>query len=335
MAEDHQSISFASSPEGLKYYVAKLAGNPLSFLVDFNDNFHPILPEFQNPYFTDGPHAGQLNPAIQNPAILDNLIREVARIQASNDIDGWLNPHYLHGLVIGSVSAEDLDRFNELFVGTDAANYLRVTGDLGPHGDVHFEAFDGGEVLGAVCTGGFPGYIGSVQGAADNISGIVTAKHCFDGSVGSVPTTYDGYAIASLIALMSGEDIAFAAINGLTTQLTRVGSQYQAMYEVRSPVVGQTLCHYGAASGMSCSTVYAVLNSWTSGTKVFQQIVVMQADVSDTRDSGGPWFTNNIQKHAVGVHLGEIEYDGVLRSVFTRISAVSTMFAHLYLAGML
>lgn len=75
-----------------------------------------------------------------------------------------------------------------------------------------------------------------------------------------------------------------------------------------SPIVGQTICHYGATSGASCSDIEDVGYTYTGDDGyTYHSLVLMEDYISAGGDSGGPWYYGN---RAWGIHHGYID-DGI------------------------
>lgn len=190
-------------------------------------------------------------------------------------------------------------------------------------------AWAGGETLGENCTGGFPAHYGSIPG-------LVTARHCLDGSDNTVPPiSYMGNSFGNVISQVSAVDLAFVQLSSEPSGLVRTsGNRYEEMYFLQSPSVGQTACHFGIGSGYSCSTVREVIyGNLVVGGKVLSKVSIMQGNVSAPADSGGPWFSNTAQRNAMGIHKGEVYYQGAYRSVFTNVQAAVDMGFSLVLAA--
>ena len=191
--------------------------------------------------------------------------------------------------------------------------------------DMHWvtdeSAWAGGEPLGESCTGGLPATF-------ESNTGLITARHCLDGSDNSIPpTSYMGNNLGTVSSQASVVDLAFVRVSAQPTGLVRTyGNRWEPMYFLQSPAVGQTSCHFGLGSGYSCSTVRELINfPLLVGGKSLSKVAIMQGLVSVPGDSGGPWFSNTTQKNAMGIHKGEVFSQGAYRSVFTYIQAALDM----------
>jgi hypothetical protein len=199
--------------------------------------------------------------------------------------------------------------------------YIVMDATFDMHWATDESAWAGGQNLGENCTGGLPATYGSS-------TGLITARHCLDGSDNSIPpTSYLGNTLGNVVSQSSVVDLAFVEVSGQTSGLVRTyGNRFEPMYFTQSPMVGVTACHFGVGSGYSCSTVRELINfPLTVGGKSLSKVAIMQGQVSVPGDSGGPWFSKTTQKNAMGIHKGEVFSQGAYRSVFTYIQAALDM----------
>lgn len=194
-------------------------------------------------------------------------------------------------------------------------------------GYVHEEQWSGGGSFEAICTGGFPAVRGSVVG-------VVTAGHCFEDE-NTAPVSYEGTIIQGVtLPTAALDDVAFVELLGSTTGLTRTSlTATEPMYLARNPLQGESVCHFGIVSGKKCSTVRSRFQLAELLGEPVRNVAIVQHDVSEPGDSGGPWFSNNTNKTAVGIHRGVVFFEGAVRSFFTMITSISLVGATLILFG--
>jgi hypothetical protein len=189
------------------------------------------------------------------------------------------------------------------------------------------EQWSGGGSFEATCTAAFPATRG-------NVFGVVTAGHCFENE-STAPISYEGTFIQGVtLPSVAIDDVAFVELLGSTTGLTRTSSiAKEPMYLARNPLVGESVCHYGITSGKKCSTVRSRFQMAELMGEPVRNVAIVQHDVSEPGDSGGPWFSNTTNKTAVGIHKGVLLFEGAVRSFFTMITSISLVGATLILTG--
>jgi hypothetical protein len=189
------------------------------------------------------------------------------------------------------------------------------------------EQWSGGGSFEATCTGAFPAMRG-------NAVGIVSARHCLEDEISS-PISYDGLIIQGVtLPAVAIDDVAFVELLGPTTGLTRTSiNSIEPMYLARNPLLGESVCHFGITSGKKCSTVRSRFQLAELMGEPVRNIAIVQHDVSEPGDSGGPWFSNTPNKTAVGIHRGVLTFEGAVRSFFTMITSISLVGATLILTG--
>ncbi|MFF5248978.1 S1 family peptidase [Streptosporangium sp. NPDC000095] len=133
-----------------------------------------------------------------------------------------------------------------------------------------------------------------------------TAKHC--GTSGS--RTYSNHSVqggsttSDFYTTNSNYDIAAWTRGTMTLTRTFYYDWHSPRYAYdvgSSPVIGQTICHFGVTSGAACSEIESTNVTLTNGGVTSRGIIVMESDVSDGGDSGGPWYYGN---RAWGIHGG-------------------------------
>jgi streptogrisin C len=153
---------------------------------------------------------------------------------------------------------------------------------------------------GNFCTSGY-----AVQHRGTGQKGVVSAGHC-EGMNRIQPS--DPHVLTPVEKhLGTWGDVRWYTTN--TTEEPRFrsnpGTVRDVMWleQIEDITVGRSLCLYGQASNEKNCTleVEDPSQSCTSGTTSLGHMVLMNGDVGEHGDSGGPWFWNNT---AVGVHHG-------------------------------
>lgn len=168
--------------------------------------------------------------------------------------------------------------------------------------------YRGGVTYGS-CTAGFV----VVTGATRGISG---ARHC------SSLSSYDGasFAAASTHISLTGDVRWTPSTSGTGSGTFQADwGIFRAATGAGNPGVGSSVCHFGIATGYSCSTVIAV--DLCNSSSVCGLAVVAD-NISAAGDSGGPWFFGGVAR---GIHTGTCTVNGVTGSCFTRISKLTAM----------
>lgn len=169
----------------------------------------------------------------------------------------------------------------------------------------------GGYLEPNVCTAGF-----TVYRLSDGVKGISTARHCADDypSLRYYNHNTSSYTNISRLGLgnTSYGDLAWYS-RGTYTPIAVFYHNYGAtrfVFGEGYPTVGQTLCKFGRKTGYGCEEVYR-LNECSSG---YCGLTAMKSRITDTGDSGGPWFYGNT---AYGIHHGGKTILFIWRSLFT------------------
>ena len=178
------------------------------------------------------------------------------------------------------------------------------------------------------CTSGF-------SATRSGVKGVITADHCvntlyYEGAknvisyvTGSPAFGVDAsgkwYYDMQFHKTLSGHSTSpsFRAWSGGTRTVTGISD----------PVKGESVCHYGMASGIRCDVVYSTNSCLYFGgdtMKTYCKLAYTLNNVSAGGDSGGPWFSGSVAK---GTHTGAGRIDGAVRSIFTAISARSAISA--------
>lgn len=144
------------------------------------------------------------------------------------------------------------------------------------------------------CTSGF-----TVIGP--NGPGVVIAQHCYpENRISS--SNY-------VMTFRDGHYGAYGDVGYYTTNTTEIAEFYSATDDRRAVLAvepigslseGETVCRFGRGSGnRNCS---AEIEDVSQACDNLSRMVLMNADVSNPGDSGGPWFHGN---RAYGAHHGE------------------------------
>lgn len=319
---DETSSEFVlGSPEPEAFSEVEVAGSSVRDSSDYSDHVdyevsEPALTEISESSVSAEELEGISETVIQ--ALLD-----------SEQFSAGINFDYSNSKVVVSIDQAGETYLRTFFANSEILNTIEFE-FMEPVESFSDELWHGGQSLGAFCTGGFPGI-------RDDQSGLITAAHCVQDTPNfSAPIAYEGNIFQDVLTSNTGEDIAFIPLLEPPSGLVRVaGFIFQPMYSLHNPVRGENVCHFGIATGTSCSVVGATFPSLvTVSGAVFKQVAIVQDYVSAPGDSGGPWFTNTQKKSAVGVHLGQVVQAGQTRSAFTMISSLTAIQCMLMLAGL-
>jgi hypothetical protein len=171
------------------------------------------------------------------------------------------------------------------------------------------------------CTTGFSIYV-----VATGVTGLLTAGHC-DSQSGS-PSRYYDPPDASPWSNMYWQDGHRGPWGDFEWHTATSHGEFDDFYSdwstlrdvggYLSPItVGDYLCKFGRTTGYDCDTVYRVTVDITDSDGFhIERLVATEDHITDSGDSGGPWFIVN---DAVGVHHGYYTSWFQERSLFSPI----------------